>query len=81
MVKIFPPCGKTTGCPKYYFYELYHAAGHNHDSGKMFCHAYDILTLELYKLIYGEDPEYIEAINSLRGMAEEILIYSKSLKN
>ncbi len=62
-------------------HELYHAAGHKHDSGQMFCHAFDILTLELYKLIYGEDPGYIEAINSIRGIAEGTLIYSKSLKN
>ena len=49
-------------------HELYHATGSDHKSKYMFCHAYDILTIELYKRIYGEDEPYQEAVASIREL-------------
>ena len=47
-------------------HELYHAKGNHHKSGEMFCHSFDILTIEIYKKIYGEDKEYKEVIEKLK---------------
>lgn len=39
-------------------HELWHAKGKSHKGKDMYLHAFDILTIELYKKIYGEDKEY-----------------------
>jgi hypothetical protein len=49
-------------------HELYHATGNKHNGKYMFCHAYDILTIELYKRIYGEDVPYQEAVASIKEL-------------
>jgi len=54
-------------------HELYHARGEDHNSKYMFCHAYDIFTIELYKLIYGEDDELRSQLIELRKYAESII--------
>ena len=47
-------------------HELYHALGHHHKG--MFLHAFDILTIELYKKIYGEDEEYQKMVEEVRKL-------------
>jgi len=47
-------------------HELYHATGSNHNGAKMFCHGIDILSIEIYKKIYGEDEYYRRMIDEIR---------------
>ena len=61
-------------------HELYHAAGHHHNSKDMFCHAFDILTIQLYLKIYGEDEEFVTVMKQLDERADELINYSQSLK-
>lgn len=49
-------------------HELYHAKGNHHNGKYMFCHAFDILTIEIYKKIYGEDEAYLEVLNSMKEL-------------
>jgi hypothetical protein len=49
-------------------HELYHAKGNHHNSENLFCHAFDILTIEFYKKIYGEDKEYREVLEQIRKL-------------
>jgi len=60
-------------------HELYHALGRHHDSSEMFCHAFDILTIELYKLIYGKDEAYKSAKSDIVDLALNIVKYSKEV--
>ena len=61
-------------------HELYHALGREHDSKLMFCHAFDILTLVLYKLIYGEDYEYNHTMYHMEKVARDIMDSCKKYK-
>jgi len=47
-------------------HELWHAKGEKHQSNKMYLHAFDILTIELYKKIYGEDTAYQELLKKVK---------------
>jgi hypothetical protein len=49
-------------------HELWHAKGNDHNSFYMFCHSFDILTIELYKKIYGEDKEYQEVVKQIKSI-------------
>ena len=49
-------------------HELYHAKGNHHKGSDLFLHAFDILTIELYKKIYGEDKEYQKLLNKIKDL-------------
>ena len=49
-------------------HELWHASGRKHNGQYMFCRSFDILTIELYKKIYGEDEPYKELINNIKSI-------------
>lgn len=59
-------------------HELYHALGRDHDSAQMFCHAYDMLTMEFYRLIYGEDEPFREAMEGIRQIAKSVIEEAQS---
>ena len=54
-------------------HELLHAVGLNHTIKYMYCHAYDMLTLGLYREIYGEDDLLQIEINQLRAIAKTFI--------
>ena len=56
-------------------HELYHALGNDHNG--MFCHSMDFLSLEIYKLIYGEDAIFIAAQKVLVDLAKETVLNNK----
>lgn len=58
-------------------HELYHALGRDHDSSQMFCHAYDLLTIEFYRFIYGEDQPFLDAMAGIKQIAESVIKASK----
>ncbi len=49
-------------------HELWHATGNNHNGFYMFCHSFDLLTIEFYKKIYGEDSNYKEAVENIKTL-------------
>jgi len=49
-------------------HELWHATGNGHSGIYMFCHGIDMLSIELYKKIYGEDETYKETIKMVRSI-------------
>ena len=55
-------------------HELWHATGQEHDSSSMFAHAYDIVTIEIYKRIFGEDAHYKDALAELTAIINGILV-------
>jgi len=43
-------------------HELWHASGNNHNGVKLFCHGLDILSILIYKKIWGEDCPYYRSM-------------------
>lgn len=54
-------------------HELMHAAGMNHGIKYMYCHAFDLLSLSLYREIYGEDDLLRIEIEQLRTIAKTFI--------
>jgi hypothetical protein len=62
-------------------HELYHALGQDHDSSQMYASAYDLLPMAFYRLIYGEDEPFLDAMAGIRHIAESVIKESYDLKN
>lgn len=54
-------------------HELWHARGEGHRGSNMFLHAFDILTIEVYKMIYGEDEPYRVMFDFVKKKIDEVI--------
>jgi len=49
-------------------HEMYHALGNCHKGAKLYTHQFDVLTIEIYKRIYGEDKYYKKMIERIKEL-------------
>ena len=62
-------------------HECFHAAGQGHSVGNgFFLSSFDLLSIEFYKKIYGEDETYIETQKIFDKYCEGYLDYVNGLK-